>query len=149
MDALGAMKMAVEAIWDDAAHTVVRVHFAGRWTWDELQQAAIQMVAMMQECPVRVDVISDMLDTIYMPPRYLESVRTLIDQVPVFPNLRMIVLAGFNKSYAALFERMKAVSPTPFEVVFASNLEMARALIAQSRRGDTATSGFDYWESAN
>lgn len=149
MDASGAKKMAVEAIWDDAAHTVVRVHFAGRWTWDELQLAAVQAVSMMQECPVRVDLISDMLDTIYMPPRYVESAQTLISQLQLFPNLQMVVLAGFNRSYASLFDRVKVASVVPFEVAFATSLEMARALIAQSRRGDIAPSGYDRWESSN
>jgi hypothetical protein len=137
--------MPVQACWDDQQHTVVRLHFTGHWTWEELSEAGVNVAAMMQSCPVRVDAISDMLDTRYLPPRYVETMQMLFVQFPRFPHLRLLVLAGAHRSYASLFELARDSASPSLDVAYASNLDAARALIAHSRRGDAPLAGYGHW----
>ena len=133
------------------AHTVVRVHF--HWPLDVGRVAAgaqFKLIAMMQACPVRVDLISDMLDTIYLPPRYLESLQALAGQLSAVPEFAH---AGAGRLQQIVCVAVRTGSEDEpglrSRSLIASSLEMARALIAQSRRGDIAPSGYDRWESSN
>jgi hypothetical protein len=127
--------MTVHVAWDDVDCTIVRLRFSGRWTWEELQAAGIEAIQMILSRTSRVDFISDMMATSYLPPRYVETIQAMSSQTPPLPNLGLVVLAGPHEAYASFFRRAQG-DDTPLEIAQASSLEMAHRLIAQSRRGE-------------
>jgi len=59
----------IKVDWDDPAQTIVRWEFPSEWTWDDVEEARQQSVAMRRSVSHRVAVILDMLGSQQSLPR--------------------------------------------------------------------------------
>ncbi len=84
--------MPVHVYWDDEACSILRLSFVGYWTWEELFEAGETVVSMCAEQLHCVDIISEMLNTSYRPPRFIEQSNALLDNSQQPENLNMVVL---------------------------------------------------------
>jgi hypothetical protein len=86
--------MTVNIMWDNDAHTVVRMEFIERWTWDEVQQAMTKHTRMLNETTRIVAGIIDLSESIGTPPLILTQMRGIMQTR--HPRTGMIVFVGAN-----------------------------------------------------
>jgi hypothetical protein len=131
--------MPLTVLWDDEPGGILRVAFVDRWTWEEFITASLTVIQHLNaRNGQRMDVISDMSHTSYMPPNYLKSVGQVLE-LPSPPNLGLAVLMGTRFAYN-VFEAYNRLSPVAFRYCYAPTLAAAHTLIAQSRSGSALDS---------
>lgn len=123
--------MTVHSSWDDQDQTIIRMEFAGAWTWSEAHTAVERMTGMMETVKHTVHVIIDLTSGSHIPPFAFKEVRALLGKRS--PYAGVTVFVGANFVTASLWKTIAQtygwlVSTNPYS--FADTLEEARARIA-------------------
>ncbi|MEP7292130.1 MAG: hypothetical protein ABI835_10115 [Chloroflexota bacterium] len=74
--------MAITVVWDDDAHTIIRMSSQEIWTLEEFRAASHQAIAMVRIVPHKVYVISDIMVTLNPPSGILWELRDLNQRRP-------------------------------------------------------------------
>jgi hypothetical protein len=122
--------MTVQASWDDEKQTIIRIEFAGAWTWDEAHTAVDSVTVMMASVEHSVHSIIDMTESSRIPPLVFKEVRALLGKRS--PNAGATVIVGANFMAASMW---KTITQTYGWLInsqysFADTVEEARAHIA-------------------
>jgi hypothetical protein len=131
--AVRSMTMPVHVFWDDEACSILRISVSGHWTWEDLAQAKLILHALCEESPHRVDVLNDLRDMTYRPPRMGEMAR-MGGSLAQPANVGMVAFVVNDFTYA-LFRPLIKHQDHEVEHVFVSTLHEARQMIAQARAG--------------
>jgi hypothetical protein len=128
--------MAITVSWDDEARTIIRMDFAGKWTWTELQDANAQMAILTDEVAHPISVITDVSKTQYLPDGALSEARSISGGMMARGKNTLIVAVGASTLVKSLFPIFFNVygKRTGFPMThFVNTLEDARALIDEKR----------------
>lgn len=126
--------MPVSLFWDEEVPAVLRVTFCGRWTWEELREISPLIYETCLAEPGRTDVISDLSNAPYYPPRYEDGTNQLLATYRRAPNIVLAVLVQ-NPLQHSVFQSYAQRNPLELPYEFAPTVKAARELIRASRRG--------------
>ncbi|MFN8560218.1 MAG: hypothetical protein U0703_00940 [Anaerolineae bacterium] len=124
--------MPVLISWDDDAKTTLRYQYEGKWTWDEVDTATDEVVALMRVTTHSVSIIHDMTRSPGLPSGALTG-RTAARDLPENWDISVVVGSGviteallniFTRVYKKLGEHYKTASSPGDE---------ARAIIAAQK----------------
>lgn len=127
--------MGVHIDWDDETKTSIRLSLEGRWTWDELERAVCECIALAKLVDYRVNVIADFARSGPMPLGVIPRSRKLLVQLMPYLNLLFVVNGdAFVNLMATVFQK---VYPNFDAIIHISpSLQQARHLIR--RQSDVA-----------
>ncbi len=117
--------------WLNEDEDILVVTYSGRWTWEEVQEVDVLSRALYTAANKRVDCICDMMDSRWVPPRYVENVRSVSTEP--YPNLKLVVyvvqpmMRDLITTFDSSFEKL------PYEIDFADDSEAAFLRILRSR----------------
>lgn len=127
--------MGIVTEWDNSEKTIICHRFSGRWTSEELREAAEVAWDMIRRVDYRVDVILDVREGSRVPVRLLQQGRHIAVKRP--PNAGAIIIVGAS----SLMQTMYAVSSKLYSYLnsslslsFVDTLEEAKALIAAQQQ---------------
>lgn len=124
--------MGVEVEWDNAAKTVIRFSYAGRWTWDEMYRAVDTSTALIDSVPHPIAMIIDMSESAGVPPGAMTHGRAIQQRAHPHVVMQVTVNAGgFVMSMARAFSKLYGTLTQSNMTHFASSVDEARALIIQ------------------
>lgn len=126
--------MPVHALWDEEEPDLVRLTFAGMWTWNEAMDAMYGVRKLCRERPGRVDVIADVAVP-YLPPGVCAGVRWLTAQGFPSSNLHLVVMV-VNPLAHLLFTHCFRKKTCWFDYAFAPTVARARAVIRAARKDE-------------
>jgi len=120
--------MGVLVGWDDETKRSIRLNLEGRWTWDELERAALECVDLAKSLDYRINVIVNFTHSGPLPLGVIPRSRKVI--VQLMPHLELLIVVNgdaFVNLMAVVFQH---VHPGLGEVVrTTTSLEKARLLI--------------------
>lgn len=125
--------MPIGLAWDDDSKQIINVTVDGRWTWEELEAALRQTIAMMDSVSHRVHFIIDIrrghLD---IASALGQAQKAATPQTHRNEGLKVVVGANWmvRKAYAAYRSVTRALGKDQ-QFLFANSLEDARDLIRQ------------------
>jgi hypothetical protein len=127
--------MPISAVWDDEAHTIIRLDVRGAWTWEEYYDTLQQVEQMMQGVTHRVDMINVRHADAQMPagtilPHIERAMRSMMEQ------LGIRVSVGSNVYSRTIRRVLTALRPDQMRgrMFDAPTLDAARKLIADERK---------------
>ena len=121
--------MPVNVSWDDDARTLLCFRIAGHWTWQELNWAWLECMAMMNNVPHKVNIIVDITEMVNMPMDLIMRTVQLIRCQP--HNTGISVIATDNGFVNMLFENLRRIIPRESSFLRAvPNVEAARQTLA-------------------
>jgi hypothetical protein len=126
--------MSVTVTWDDEPQRILRVDYAGRWTFDDVSAAFVELAGFQS----RVDGVCSCLHVYggaYIAPRFrdgLARVESLIQGMAV----GLVVVVG-NRLLFELYQAMRGScgAQAQPEIAWAPTVERARRLVAEMRAG--------------
>jgi len=126
--------MAIEIHWDNPEKTIIRYDITGRWTWDDLRQAQINVFQMMDATDAaHVGTIAHFTEgKIALPPDTLAQLRQNVDfQGHPKAGLTVVVGAGFmlKNAFGMFRQAYVTFSGQPLDFSYADKLDEARQLI--------------------
>jgi hypothetical protein len=127
--------MAITMEWDDDQQRIIRADVNGQWSFDEMEAALRQTIAMMESVSHKVDFIIDVSRSSLIPggaTRAAQSVAT----PETHPNEGIKIVVGANVLVRLAYEAYRRINRSlgkDQEFLFAGNLDEARALIARFR----------------
>lgn len=117
--------------WHNEDNDILVAKYTGRWTWEEIFEADEIAWRMYAEANKRCDGIVDMMDSRWVPPRYVENIREV--SAKTYTNLYSVVyvvqpmmrdlITTFNDSFEKL----------PYQIAFEDTVEAAFLRIIRSR----------------
>ncbi|MCU0515020.1 MAG: hypothetical protein MUE40_20890 [Anaerolineae bacterium] len=99
--------MPITVSWYQEAPAVLRLHFEGLWTWDEMHAAHETMDALLDEHAYPVALIYDFLAAGSLPPNALSGIRSL-NRNP-HPHSAETYLVGLNTFYRLMIDTYRKV----------------------------------------
>ncbi len=130
--------MPITNYWLDAEHTIIKVDYEGRWTWDEFFVSADNGRDLAKSVDHRIDYILDMRNGII--PRSgstLTNSRTVMARRASNTGLFVILTTPFVKTMLNVFKNFDRENGA---IMFAAATpEEAQALIDKSRQKEKAS----------
>lgn len=129
--------MPITAHWFDAEHTIIKVDYEGRWTWDEFFAAADDGRALAKSVSHRVDYILDMRNGVI--PRSgstLTNSRTVMAKRAPNSGIFVTLTTPFVKVMLNVFKNFDREHGSIMYA--ATSIEEAEALIAKMQHKETA-----------
>lgn len=117
---------------------VIFMTFRGTWTWDDYRVVANNMQVMIDTTNSRVDRIFDVLSNVLaLPPAFAKTADELAARLDGRLMLTVVVGNDINREVLHALSARNALFRERFQ--FASTLDEARRLIAESRRSGPAS----------
>ena len=119
--------MSISVDWDNQQQTVVRWHFVGSYTWDELSAALQTSSALIRSVPYIVDVIIDLRSGSGLPENAFGLTRSYLRSSP--SNTGLLIVVGGNllvRSFIQMYQKLSSHSRQQF--VLAPTVEQAYTL---------------------
>lgn len=124
---MSAVPVVIE--WDNDEHTVIRFTLRQRWMWADVRAAKEQINGMMDTVNHKVHLIVSNELTNWMPGNFNLNVLGIIQNI--HPNLGLVIVVVNNPMFEQLFRLFVTLNGgVPFQFVFVSSLEKARADLA-------------------
>jgi hypothetical protein len=127
--------MAVTVVWDDVEKTILRMDFAGRWTWEEFQDAFAEFHATLDMVDYKVDTVINLSESIAIPENAVSNFVKGVQQqhqndsgLNVIVSKTIVIQVLWN-----VFNRVYAGFVKGVDIKLVSTLEEARKVIATSR----------------
>lgn len=121
----------VQAFWDDANKTTIRIELALDWSWDAVYDLVAEVHAMMDEVshPVHF-IVLPAVDTIALPPSSLQHLRELPSLW--HPNTGVTVIVTNSTVVDIIMGLLQQIYQKGFRtIIHTGKLEDARAIIAK------------------
>jgi hypothetical protein len=119
--------------WDDDEKTILRVTYHLGWSWDDLEGNLTIEEELLDSVDHKVDVIADFRGT-QLPPGAISRLPKIAQSPPyTHPNSGAMVMVGspaFMKEVVGVYKRVYGQAA---KLTMVSDLDEARALIAQKR----------------
>jgi hypothetical protein len=119
--------------WDDDEKTILRVTYHFGWSWDDLEGNLTIEEELLDSVDHKVDVIADFRGT-QLPPGAISRLPKIAQSPPyTHPNSGAMVMVGspaFMKEVVGVYKRVYGQAA---KLTMVSDLDEARALIAQKR----------------
>jgi hypothetical protein len=131
--------MAVEVVWEDEAHTILRYIYQGIWAWDEAYTAIAQARQMMADGPNTVDCIVDMTAGQRIPIGnaiiQIRKMGEMGQNMTHYSGLTVFVKAdAFLKTLLHVYEQVYPQQANNLILPHVATLEEAIAYIEQQRK---------------
>lgn len=124
--------MPVLISWDDDAKTTLRYVYDGKWTWDEVDTATDEVVALMRVTTHSVSIIHDMTRSPGLPSGALTQAHRFTRDLPDNWDISVVVGSGtFTEALLNIFTRVYKKLGEHYKT--ASSLDEARAVIAAQK----------------
>ncbi len=120
--------MSVEAVWDDAEKTIIRLAFSPQWTWEDFYRSNSVTDAMVASVDHRIGFLIDMSQTREFPAgvsaaKVKEAIRF------THPNSSIAVVVGSSMFIQAMAATVVRVLGRREDILFAEGIDQARAMI--------------------
>jgi len=124
--------MPVQVSWDDAAQTIIRWEYVGKWTWNEVSSTFQQVNQMMRAVEHPVSIIHDLTQSTRMPGGALTQAYRFTSALPENWDISVVVGSGaFVESLLDIFRKVYAKLGDHYKN--APTLDEARAIIARRK----------------
>lgn len=125
--------MPISAEWDNEQKTVVHVHIAGRWTWEEMEAAVNRVIALLDTVDHKVDSIFNASGAGPIPPNaftYLGKMNRV-----THPNQASVAVVGLTPMARTLMNTFSKVYGLArgSDTCFLPTLDKARAFLAEQQ----------------
>jgi hypothetical protein len=126
--------MPVNTIWDDEAHTTLRVCYRGRWTFDEVRAAFFEVNRLANSANSPLSLLLHH-EGAYVPPHFAQEV-VQSDNLPVTGYPEAVVFIG-NRLLFELYELARRPLDVQgvLPVTWVATLDEAREVGALAREG--------------
>lgn len=127
--------MSIEVDWYNEEQDIIIHHIEGRWTINELREAAIRAWNMMRDVDHIVDVIMDVRTGHRLPSGFMVHGKHIATARP--DNGGIIVIVGgtaFMKALYQVYVKAYGQKTPDFSVYFAETVGAAENLIQQNRQ---------------
>lgn len=116
--------------WDNDEKTIIRISYPEQWSWEDHQAFRVIMAQMLDEVDHKVDIISDLRQTVTIPSGALRMVRQIYLQPN--PKIGVTMVVGINPMIRALYKSFTLLYPPAKNVyMLADSLDDAYSKIAQ------------------
>jgi len=114
--------MGITITWDNEDRTILRLDFAGMWSWEEYDEAVDSAYIMIAQSGHKVDIITNLSrDTILPTDESLRHFQRALRQMP--SNVGLTVTSGGNSFSRKVFSSFQ-------RTLAAGSLGEARAILA-------------------
>lgn len=127
--------MAIQVLWDNDDKTIIRYIFAGRWTWEEMHQAAQEMQRLITGITHTVHLIIDLTSSRLIPAgSFAGHIRSESSRLP--ENIGLVVIVG-NSLMLKVIQQVMTVIPSrkPRKGVIKTSLKEAYQAISEYTAG--------------
>lgn len=127
--------MGITILWDNEEKTIIRYVYEGRWVWDDLHHARVQVHEMLNTVNHPVGIIVDVRESTLVPNGALSQGRQFATTSPTtHPNEGRTIIVGANTFLRSMYDLFRKIYTTlsgNLDVDFAPTLESARQNLAQ------------------
>lgn len=127
--------MTVTVQWDDVAHNTLCLTYQRPWTWDEFQQAYLEVDALFKSTTDTVDLIIDIRNAGFPPPDAVPRFRRILQNQ--HPNRGIVAFVGVPYlvlSFVKIINRLTNGKEDVPKFQFFPSLEAARQALAFHRK---------------
>lgn len=127
--------MPITITWEDDSRQIIRGDVNGRWSFDEMQDALRQTIAMMDSVPHKVDFIIDVSRSQLIPGGATQAAQSVATP-ETHRNEGLKIVVGANALVRLGYEAYRRINRSlgkDQEFLFARSIEEAHAIIARAR----------------
>jgi stage II sporulation SpoAA-like protein len=131
--------MVITAEWDNEEKTLIRQTYSGRWTWDDIRAMIETCQQMLDSVDHKVNFIGDLRQSQTMLPPSATVQFSWLSNYLRHPKMGKSVIVGASE-FIRIFGNMfiSAHRGTAEQIVFATTLEEAQAILAKDGSSDEA-----------
>jgi hypothetical protein len=129
--------MPITVAWDNPEHTIILMHFEGKWTWEELLDVEEVINRHLDQTSQPLDFIVDMTNAGPPAPSVPAQFRQVGREIS-HPMLRRTVVVGASsliEIYLRIFSSLQSVAAQ--KITTASTIQEAHSLLGKPPETDT------------